>query len=32
MLLPSLASLACRWLVATVAAAGNGQNILPMFF
>jgi hypothetical protein len=30
MLLPSLASLARRWLVAAVAAAGDGQNILPM--
>jgi hypothetical protein len=29
--LPLLASLACRWLVAAVAAAGNGQNILPMY-
>jgi hypothetical protein len=27
---PSLASLARRWLVAAVAAAGDGQNILPM--
>jgi hypothetical protein len=26
-----LASLACYWLVAAVAAAGDGQNILPMF-
>jgi hypothetical protein len=30
MLLLSLASLARRWLVAVVAAAGDGQNILPM--
>jgi hypothetical protein len=30
MLLPSLALLARRWLVAAVAAAGDGQNILPM--
>jgi hypothetical protein len=30
MSLPSLPSLACRWLVAAVAAAGDGQNILPM--
>jgi hypothetical protein len=29
-LLASLASLARRWLVAAVAAAGDGQNILPM--
>jgi hypothetical protein len=28
----SLASLARRWLVAAVAAAGDGQNILPMNF
>jgi hypothetical protein len=26
----SLALLARRWLVAAVAAAGDGQNILPM--
>jgi hypothetical protein len=24
-------SLACRWLVAAVVAAGDGQNILPMY-
>jgi hypothetical protein len=30
MSLPSLALLAYRWLVAAVAAAGDGQNILPM--
>jgi hypothetical protein len=30
MLLPSLPSLARRWLVAAVAAAGDGQNILPI--
>jgi hypothetical protein len=30
MSLASLASLARRWLVAAVAAAGDGQNILPM--
>jgi hypothetical protein len=30
MLLPSLPSLARRWFVAAVAAAGDGQNILPM--
>jgi hypothetical protein len=30
MSLASLASLARRWLVAGVAAAGDGQNILPM--
>jgi hypothetical protein len=30
MSLLSLASLARRWLVAAVAAAGDGQNILPM--
>jgi hypothetical protein len=30
MSLASLASLACRWLVAAVAAAGDGQNILPI--
>jgi hypothetical protein len=29
-LLSSLPSLAHRWLVAAVAAAGDGQNILPM--
>jgi hypothetical protein len=28
--LPLLPSLARRWLVAAVAAAGDGQNILPM--
>jgi hypothetical protein len=28
----SLPSLARRWLVAGVAAAGDGQNILPMLF
>jgi hypothetical protein len=27
---PLLASLTRRWLVAAVAAAGDGQNILPM--
>jgi hypothetical protein len=32
MLPPSLASLARRWLVAGVAAAGDGQNILPMYY
>jgi hypothetical protein len=31
MLLPLLASLAHRWLVAAVTAAGDGQNILPMY-
>jgi hypothetical protein len=30
-LLPSLLSLARRWLVAAVAAAGDGQNILPIY-
>jgi hypothetical protein len=30
MLLLSVVLLACRWLVAAVAAAGDGQNILPM--
>jgi hypothetical protein len=29
--LPLLLSLARRWLVAAVAAAGDGQNILPMY-
>jgi hypothetical protein len=29
-LLPSLPSLARRWLVAAVAAAGDDQNILPI--
>jgi hypothetical protein len=29
-LLPLLLSLARRWLVAAVVAAGDGQNILPM--
>jgi hypothetical protein len=27
-----LLSLARRWLVAAVAAAGDGQNILPMYY
>jgi hypothetical protein len=31
MSLPLLPSLAHRWLVAAVAAAGDGQNILPIY-